>query len=265
MGIRTPHRRTALGLRTVHRRTAMATTVVIATATVAAAVVPVLFAQVPAVAAEAATVQLPGSGLFRAGPSRADEDREEDFGARLSRDLQAALSARPGTVLVSVPDPVPADVGARPAGARVRRLPVALADGARAVLSSGAHRLRLLARLRDGRGRSAFFGLTRALGAHTSAGRLPRAGNGGRVHGIGTFTGPARSYRVIVLSYDQPTPAYGAGVVQRVVRAVHRSLGQGRGLLRTLAAGAPVSVRRDGSAPQAPERDRDEPERDARS
>src|SRR5690349_527950 len=99
MGIRTLHRRTATGMRTLHRRTVMVTTVVVATATVAAAVVPVLFAPLPAVAAEAGTARLPGL----VGSSRG-EDREEDFGARLSRDLQAALSARPGTVLVSVPD-----------------------------------------------------------------------------------------------------------------------------------------------------------------
>ncbi|MFI0963401.1 hypothetical protein ACH4S8_18630 [Streptomyces sp. NPDC021080] len=257
MGIRTLHRRTTLGLRAVHRRTAMATTVVVATATVAAAVVPVLFAPVPAVAAGAATAQLPESGL-----SSRHEDREEDFGARLSRDLQAALSARPGTVLVSVRD----DTGggrARPTSGRLR-LP-AVVDGARAVLRSGAHFLRPLSRLRDGRRRSAFFGLSRGLGAHIGTGRLPRAANGGRVHGIGSFTGPARSYRVIVLSYDHPTMPYRARVVERVARALHRSLGRGRGLLRALAAGIPVSERRDGSAPYAPERGRDEPERDARS
>ncbi|MGQ4381732.1 hypothetical protein ACN6K9_006485 [Streptomyces sp. SAS_267] len=258
MGIRTLHRRTATGMRTLHGRTAMVTTVVVATATVAAVVVPVLFAPLPALAAGAGTAQLPGPG----GSAR-DEDREEDFGARLSRDLQAALSARPGTVLVSVPD------GTRggPAGAeavdRIRPA-AAVAAGARAFLSSCAHRLRLLTRLRDSGRRSALFGLARGPGAHISTGRLPRAANGGRVHGIGSFTGPARSYRVIVLSYDHPTAPYRARVVERVARAVHRGFRRGGGVLRSLAAGGAVSERRDGSVPYAPPRDRDEPERDAR-
>ncbi|WP_339128765.1 hypothetical protein WJM95_07490 [Streptomyces sp. f51] len=246
-----------MGIRTLHCRTAMATTVVVATATVAAAVVPVLLAPVPAVAVGAGTAQLPGRAL-----TSRDEDREEDFGARLARDLQAALSASPGTVLVSVPDGR-RDAGARPTAGERSRWP-ALVTGVRALLKAGAHRVRELARLRDGRRRRAFFGLPRGLGAHTSTGRLPRTANGGRVHGIGAFTGPTRSYRIIVLSYDHPTMSYGARVVERVAQAVHRSLGQGRGLLRALAAGTPVSGRRDGSAPYA-RPDRDEPERDARS
>ncbi|WP_162684082.1 hypothetical protein [Streptomyces populi] len=254
MGIRTPHRRTALGLRTVHRRTAMATTVVVATATVAAAVVPALFAPLSAVAAGADTVQRPEPG---------GSSRDEDFGARLSRDLQAALSARPGTVLVSVHDGGRDGRDRAGAGGRVR--PATAAIGARAFLRTGAYRLRALTRLRGGGHRNAFLGLPRGLGAHTSTGRLPRAANGGRVHGIGSFTGPARSYRVIVLSYDHPTMPYRARVVERVVRAVHRGLGRGRALLRSLADDGAVSGGRDGSARYAPPRGRDEPERDAGS
>ncbi|MFF2366654.1 hypothetical protein ACFVU0_28695 [Streptomyces sp. NPDC058122] len=244
-----------MGIRTLHRRTAMATTVVVATATVAAAVVPVLLAPVPAVAAGAGTAQLLGSG---------GSSRDEDFGTRLSRDLQAALSARPGTVLVSVRDD---EGGVRARGtARDRSRPwSAVVSGARAFRRSGARRLREFARLRDGRPRGALPGLWRRPGAHIATGRLPRAANGGRVHGIGSFTGPARSYRVIVLSYDHPTMPYRARVVERVARVVHRGLGRGRGLLRGLTAGGAVSGRRDGSAPYAPPRERDEPERDARS
>ncbi|MET7983402.1 hypothetical protein [Streptomyces sp. NPDC005281] len=258
MGIRTLHRRTATGMRTLHCRTAMATTVVVATATVAAAVVPVLLAPVPAVAAGAGTAQLPESGL-----SSREDEREEDFGARLSRDLQAALSARPGTVLVSVRDD---GRGARArATADDRLLWPAVVAGARAFRRAGARGVRVLARLRDSRRRPAFLGLPRVLGAHISTGRLPRAANGGRVHAIGSFAGPTRSYRVIVLSYDRQAMSYGARVVERFARAVHRSLGRGRGLFRGPAAGTPVSERRDGSAPYASERGRDEPGWGARS
>ncbi|MFD5816661.1 hypothetical protein [Streptomyces sp. NPDC127038] len=255
-----------MGIRTLHRRTAMATTVVVATATVAAAVVPVLLAPVPAIAAGAGTAQLPGPGLTSRDEGHEedrDEDREEDFGARLSRDLQAALSASPGTVLVSVPE-YRRGTGARTTARERSRWP-AVATGARAILAAGAHRLLRFARLLEGRRRRVFLGLPRARGAHISAGRLPRAANGGRVHGIGSFDGPARSYRIIVLSYDRQSPSYGARFVERLARAVHRGLGQGRGLLRALAAGTQVSERRAGSAPYAPPRGRDEPERDARS
>ncbi|MFE2535110.1 hypothetical protein [Streptomyces sp. NPDC059371] len=241
-----------MGIRTLHRRTAVATTVVVATATVAAAVVPVLLAPVPAVAAGAGTAQLLGSG---------GSSRDEDFGARLSRDLQAALSARPGTVLVSVPD----DEAGGQARDRPRRWPAVVVSGARAFCRAGARRLREFTRLRDGRPRGAFPGPSRRPGAHISTGRLPRAANGGRVHGVGSFTGPARSYRVVVLSYDHPTVPYRARVVERVARAVHRGIGRGRGLLRGLTAGGAVSGRRDGSVPYAPPQGRDEPERDARS
>ncbi|MFE4702726.1 hypothetical protein ACFRIC_37195 [Streptomyces sp. NPDC056738] len=244
-----------MGIRTLHRRTAMATTLVVATATVAAAVVPVLLAPVPAVAAGAGTAQLLGSG---------GAYLEEDFGARLSRDLQAALSARPGTVLVSVRDDDAGGRGPGTAGDRSWRWP-AVVSGSRAFLRAGARRLREFTRLPDGRPRRAFPDLTRAVGAHISTGLLPRAANGGRVHGIGSFTGPARSYRVIVLSYDHPTTPYRARVVERVARAVHRGLRRGRGLLGGLSAGGVVSGPRAGSAPYAPPRGRDEPERDARS
>ncbi|MEU4171870.1 hypothetical protein AB0F46_33950 [Streptomyces sp. NPDC026665] len=244
-----------MGIRTLHRRTAMAATVVVATATVAAAVVPALLAPVPAVAAGAGTGQLLGA---------AGSSREEDFEARLSRDLRAALSARPGTVLVSVRDDEGVGPARMTAGDLLRQWPAAVSR-ARSFLGAGASRLREFTRLGDGRPRTAFLGLSRGPGAHISTGRLPRAANGGRVHGIGSFTGPARSYRVIVLSYDHPTMPYRARVVERVARAVHQGLGRGRGLLRGLAAGGAVSERRVGSAPDAPPQGRDEPERDARS
>ncbi|MFD9461962.1 hypothetical protein [Streptomyces sp. NPDC060027] len=163
-----------MGIRRLHRRTAMATTVVVATVTVTAAVVPVLFAPVPAVAAEAGTAQLPAVGR---------SPHEPDRTARTSRDLRAALSARLG---------VPS-------------------------------------------------GMLRGPKARIEDGGQPRAAHGRRVHGTGAFTGPARTYRIVVLSYDnsatahpaaaRPAAAHGIRAIERIARAVHRGFSRGRGLL----------------------------------
>ncbi|MET9895407.1 hypothetical protein ABZZ47_35480 [Streptomyces sp. NPDC006465] len=178
-----------MGIRTLHRRRAMATTVVVATVTVTAAVVPALFAPVPAVAVEAGTAQLPAVGRSPRRPDRT---------LRTPRDLRAALSARLG------------------APSRVLRGPK----------------------------------------AHIEDGRQPRAAHGRRVHGTGAFTGPARIYRIVVLSYDNPTAAHptaahptaahpttaqprrahpaaahGIRAIERIARAVHRGFSRGRGLL----------------------------------
>ncbi|MEU0432302.1 hypothetical protein ABZ153_11820 [Streptomyces sp. NPDC006290] len=240
-----------MGIRTLHCRTVMATTVVVATVTVTAAVVPVLLAPIPAVAAEAGTAQL---------PEACRSSHDEDLAARLSRDLQAALSARPGTVLVAARDDRTGGPTRTTAGDRMR-LPAVL-TGAHAFLRTRVHGLRLLIRVRGDRRRAVPSIPPRGVKAHISTGRLPRTANGGRVHGIGAFTGPARSYRVIVLSYDHPTMPYAARVVERFARAVHRGLGHGRGLLRSLATGTAVSEERGGSAPYGPPPDRDEPGRD---
>ncbi|MFF3407764.1 hypothetical protein ACFYW8_16455 [Streptomyces sp. NPDC002742] len=241
-------------IRTLHCRTAMATTAVVATVTVTAAVVPALLAPVPAVAAEAGTAQL--SEACRS-------PRAPDLAARLSRDLRAALSARRGTGPVAVRDDRTGGPTRTTAGGRLRLR--AVLTGAHAFLRTRAYGLRLLTRVRGGGQRAVPSARPRGLKTHISTGRLPRAANGGRVHGIGAFTGPSRTYRVIVLSYDHPTMPYGARLVERVARAVHRGLGHGRGLLRSLAAGTAVSEEPDGSARYGPPPGRGEPERDATS
>ncbi|WRZ93517.1 hypothetical protein OHB54_33445 [Streptomyces sp. NBC_01007] len=243
-----------MGIRTLHCRTAMATTVVVATVTVTAAVVPVLLAPIPAVAAEAGTAQL---------PEACRSPHDPDLAARMSRDLRAALSARRGTGPVAAGDDRTGGPARTTPGDRMR-LPAVL-SGAHAFLRARAYGLGPFTRVRGAGRRAVPSALPRGLKAHISTGRLPRAANGGRVHGIGAFTGPSRTYRVIVLSYDRPTMPYGTRVVERVARAVHRGLGHGRGLLRSLAAGTAVSEEPDGSAPDGPPPGRDEPERDATS
>jgi hypothetical protein len=231
----------------------MATTVVVATVTVTAAVVPVLLAPIPAFAAEAGTAQRPEAPRSR---------QDQDLADRMSRDLRAALSARRGSALVAVRDDRTGGPTRTTAGDRMGR--PAVLTGAHAFLRTRAYGLRLLTRPRGARRRAVPHGLSRRVKAYITTGRLPRAANGGRVHGIGAFTGPARTYRVIVLSYDHPTMPYGARVAERVARTVRRGLGHGRGLLRSLTAGTAVSAEPDGSAaPYGPRPGQDEPERDA--
>ncbi|MGW3668952.1 hypothetical protein [Streptomyces sp. NPDC005141] len=84
--------------------------------------------------------------------------------------------------------------------------------------------------------RCAPSGMPRGPKEHRENGRLPRAVHGRRVHGTGAFTGPARTYRIVVLSYDNPTAAppttaHGVRVIERIARAVHRGFSRGRGLL----------------------------------
>ncbi|MCX4991636.1 MULTISPECIES: hypothetical protein [unclassified Streptomyces] len=100
-------------------------------------------------------------------------------------------------------------------------------------------------------------GILRGPKARIEDGGQPRAAHGRRVHGTGAFTGPARTYRIVVLSYDNPktahsktvhpktahprtahpAAAHGIRAIERIARAVHRGLSRGRGLL--LGPGSP--------------------------
>ncbi|MEU8981427.1 serine hydrolase [Streptomyces sp. NPDC048309] len=80
-----------MGIRMLHGRTAIATAVVFAATAVASA----LLAPIPAVAAEAGTAQVPVD---------CSSTRDPDLAAQMSRDIQAALSSRQGTVSVAVRD-----------------------------------------------------------------------------------------------------------------------------------------------------------------
>lgn len=329
-----------MGIRTLHRRTAMSTTVVVTVVSVTAAVVPVLLAPVPAIAADAATAQLPV--VCRA-------PRDPDLAARMARDLQAALSARRGTVSVAVHDDgtglscaiaddrqydaasvakvmimegalrraeslrrrltrwelsnvrpmitrsdnaaavrLWTDLGrahlaalltragtnrtalgpkgyfglTRTTAADQMRLLDVLTD-ARSFLRTRGYGLRLLTRIREDQRWGVPSGMPRGLTAHLKNGWLPRATHGWRVHSVGAFTGPARTYRIVVLTHDNPTMAYGVRTIERIAQAVHRGLARGRGLSPTPAPESAVSERPDGSAPYETLPGWDEPERDA--
>lgn len=134
---------------------------------------------------------------------------------------------------------------------------------ARSFLSTRAYGLKLLAEVRVDQRWGVPAGMPLGLKAHIKNGWLPRATHGWRVHSVGAFTGEGRSYRIVVLSHGNPTMAYGVRTIERIAQAVHRGLGQGRGLRRGLTPETAISEEPDGSAPYEPLPGWDEPEPDA--
>ncbi|MGX1909124.1 serine hydrolase [Streptomyces phaeochromogenes] len=134
---------------------------------------------------------------------------------------------------------------------------------AQSFLRTRAYGLKLLSEVRADQRWGVPAGMPQGLTAHVKNGWLPRATHGWRVHSIGAFTGEGRSYRIVVLSHDNPTMAYGVRTIERIAQAVHRSLGQGRGLGRDLTPETAISEESDGSAPYEPLPGWDEPEPDA--
>jgi hypothetical protein len=327
-----------MGIRTLRCRTAIATGVVFA----ATAVVPVLLAPIPAVAAGAGTAQVPAA---------CRSSRDPDLAARMSRDIRAVLSSRRGTVSVAVHDDDTGltcalaserqydsasvakvmimegalrraeELGRRLTGwelanirpmitrsdnASARRLWTDLGhaylggilarvgtsrtvlgpDGywgltrttaadqmrllnvltnTRSFLKTRAYGLRLLSRVRGDQRWGVPSGMPSGLTAHLKNGWLPRATHGWRVHSVGVFTGTHRTYRIVVLSHDNPTMAYGVRTIERIAQAVHRGLKHGRGLFQSLTPQDAISEESDGSAPYEPLPGWDDPEQDATS
>ncbi|WP_171060303.1 serine hydrolase [Streptomyces montanus] len=134
-------------------------------------------------------------------------------------------------------------------------------------LRSRAYGLKLLSEVRRDQRWGVPAGMPSGLTAHVKNGWLPRATHGWRVHSVGAFTGQGRStYRIVVLSHDNPTMAYGVGTIERIAQAVHRGLDQGRDGGPTDDALTPeseISEESDGSAPYDPLPGWDEPEPDA--
>ncbi|WP_189187648.1 serine hydrolase [Streptomyces albiflavescens] len=325
-----------MGIRTLHRRTAVATVVVLG----ATAVVSALLAPIPAVAAEAGTAQVPAA---------CRSPRDPELAARLSRDIQAALSSREGTVSVAVQDD---DTGLTCALAserqydsasiakvvimegtlrRAEELGRALTDwelahirpmitmsdntsalrlwtdlghayldrllarvgtsgtllgpdgywgltrttaadqmrlldvltNARSFLKTRAYGLKLMSQVRTDQRWGVPSGMPKGLTAQVKNGWLPRATHGWRVHSVGAFTGPNRTYRIVVLSHDNPTMAYGVRTIERIAQAVHRGLNPGRGWFQGPTPESAISEKPDGSAPYEPLPGWDEPESDA--
>ncbi|MFJ9036412.1 serine hydrolase [Streptomyces sp. NPDC102406] len=130
---------------------------------------------------------------------------------------------------------------------------LAALTGRRSFLGPGsrAYGLRLMGEVREDQRWGVSAGMPRGLRAHLKNGWLPRATHGWRVHSIGVFTGGGRAYRIAVLSHDNPSMAYGVRTVERVARAVHRRLNNGRRGALGLTPAAEISGRPDGSAPSS--------------
>ncbi|WP_329548226.1 class A beta-lactamase-related serine hydrolase [Streptomyces sp. NBC_01356] len=148
---------------------------------------------------------------------------------------------------------------------------LAVLTNTRSFLKTRAYGLKLLSQVRRDQRWGVPAGMPKGLKAHVKNGWLPRATHGWRVHSVGAFTGRGRTYRIVVLSHDNPTMAYGVRTIERIAQAVHRGLNQkrglsdGRGLVQGPTPENAISEESDGSAPYEPLPGWDEPERDATS
>ncbi|MFI6940885.1 serine hydrolase [Streptomyces sp. NPDC050418] len=134
---------------------------------------------------------------------------------------------------------------------------------ARSFLRSRAYGLKQLAQVRKDQRWGVTAGMANGVSAHIKNGWLPRATHGWRVHSIGAFKGDGRTYRIVVLSHDNPTMAYGVRTIERVAHAVHRALNKGRSAGQGYTPESEISEQPDGSvpddAPEAPPQDPDRP------
>ena len=147
---------------------------------------------------------------------------------------------------------------------QLRLLDVLTRTGSLLRATSRAYGLKLLNQVRSDQRWGVPAGMPRGLKAHVKNGWLPRSTHGWRVHSVGAFTGPHRTYRIVVLSHDNPTMAYGVRTIERIAQAVHRGLNRGadhgRGTARGLTPEHEISEKPDGSAPYWPLPGRPEPE-----
>ncbi|WP_229758540.1 serine hydrolase [Peterkaempfera bronchialis] len=107
---------------------------------------------------------------------------------------------------------------------------LALLDGVNTVLtpSSRAYGLRKMAAVVASQRWGTPAGAPTGVGVHVKNGWLPRATHGWRVHSIGDFTRTnGMNYRMVVLTQDNQTMAYGVTTIERIARAIHRDLNPG--------------------------------------
>jgi hypothetical protein len=62
---------------------------------------------------------------------------------------------------------------------------------------------------------------------HVKNGWLPQPTHAWRINSIGSFSGHGRNYMIVVLSWDNPTMAYGVDTVQAVAEVINRQLNPG--------------------------------------
>ncbi|GAA1944331.1 hypothetical protein GCM10009837_82980 [Streptomyces durmitorensis] len=139
---------------------------------------------------------------------------------------------------------------------QLRLLGVLTGARARALLSptSRAYGLKQLNEVRRDQRWGVPAGMPRGTKAYLKNGWLPRSTHGWRVHSIGAFTGTGaqkggRTYRIAVLSHDNPTMKYGVRTIERVAQVVHRALNKGRSAAQELTPESEISEVPDGSVP----------------
>lgn len=120
---------------------------------------------------------------------------------------------------------------------------------ARSFLRSRAYGLKLMSQVRRDQRWGVPSGMPRGVVAHLKNGWLPRATHGWRVHSVGAFTRPGRTYRLVVLSHDNPTMAHGVRTIERIAHAVHRGLNKGRATGLDYTPESEISEESDGSVP----------------
>lgn len=137
---------------------------------------------------------------------------------------------------------------------QLRILGVLTGARARALLSpsSRAYGLKQLNEVRRDQRWGVPAGMPRGSKAYLKNGWLSRSTHGWRVHSIGAFTGAGTekgTYRIVVLSHDNPTMKYGVRTIERVAQAVHRALNKGRAAGQGLTPENEISEVPDGSVP----------------
>ncbi|MBC9712070.1 serine hydrolase [Streptomyces sp. TRM66268-LWL] len=120
---------------------------------------------------------------------------------------------------------------------------------ARSFLRSRGYGLEQLRKVRADQRWGVPSGMAKGVTAHVKNGWLPRATHGWRVHSVGAFTGAGRTYRIVVLSHDNPSKAQGVRTIERVAQVVHRALNKGRAGGQGLTPLSEISEESDGSVP----------------
>lgn len=71
-------------------------------------------------------------------------------------------------------------------------------------------------------------GAPRSVRVHVKNGWLPYGSGGWEINSIGFFTSPDRVYAMAILTYDNPSMAYGIYTIEGAAEAIHRALNPGK-------------------------------------
>lgn len=90
--------------------------------------------------------------------------------------------------------------------------------------SSRDYALKLMAEVIPSQRWGVTAGAPAGLTAHVKNGWLPLVPGGWRIHSIGCFTGQAGGYRIVVLTQDNPTMAYGIATIEAIAKVINHDL-----------------------------------------